>query len=283
LVKGIRDKSKPLPSKLDLERLYVKGKKSLREIGKMYSIRPTEIKNILIKYEIKINPRGQVTGVKRSEKTKRKIAESHIGIKCTEESKEKISKANKGRKRSEKTKKQMSISKMGKNNSFYGKTHSKEFKERMSEFGKNRIFSKEHKVNLSKARINVPFSSTKDTKPEKILQNILHQNKIEFVTHKTILGRPDVFINPHFCIFVDGDRYHANPKKYSEETIIWKEYTRTGGRKIPSRTAKMIQEKDKRVNKKLKEEGYQVLRFWESELYENPEKCLKSIQEFIMT
>ena len=32
--------------------------------------------------------------------------------------------------------------------------------------------------------------------------------------HKPIRGQPDVFIHPNICVFVDGDRWHANPKPF---------------------------------------------------------------------
>jgi G:T-mismatch repair DNA endonuclease (very short patch repair protein) len=104
-------------------------------------------------------------------------------------------------------------------------------------------------------------------------------NNVKFETHKAILGQPDIFIKPNFCIFVDGDRFHANPKKYSDEIIIWNEYHRKG-RNIRAQTAKMIREKDKRITDNLKKDGFKVIRFWQSELEEETEKCLKKIRRF---
>jgi G:T-mismatch repair DNA endonuclease (very short patch repair protein) len=110
-------------------------------------------------------------------------------------------------------------------------------------------------------------------------KNCHRENNIIFETHKAILGQPDVFIKPNFCIFVDGDRFHANPKKYSDDIVIWKKYDRRG-RNIPAQTAKMIREKDKRITDNLKKEGFKVIRFWQSELEEETEKCLKKILKF---
>ena len=42
----------------------------------------------------------------------------------------------------------------------------------------------------------------------------------DFEKHKPIVGQPDIVIDK-FCIFLDGDRHHANPSKYSDDTIIW--------------------------------------------------------------
>ncbi|WP_082697426.1 DUF559 domain-containing protein [Nitrosopumilus sp. Nsub] len=36
----------------------------------------------------------------------------------------------------------------------------------------------------------------------------------------------------------------------------------------------------KKINTKLEELGYTVLRFWHSELETNPEKCIKEILKF---
>ena len=86
-----------------------------------------------------------------------------------------------------------------------------------------------------------------------------------------LIGQPDILIEPNFCIFLDGDRFHANPSMYSDDTIIWKEYNRKSYHK-PAQTAKMIHEKDERVNNELRTDGYEIIRIWQSEFKKDPEK-----------
>jgi DNA mismatch endonuclease, patch repair protein len=199
---------------------------------------------------------------------------------------------NKGVKYSEELRKKMSIagklrySKMSKeerkvfSDAHIGKKQSLEGRKNMSIAQTKRIdrLRPEYRKKLSLARRNVKLPK-KDTKPEKFLQKLLRENNIIFETHKAILGQPDIFIKPNFCIFMDGDRYHANPEEYSDDKIIWNEYHRKG-RHIPAQTAKMIREKDKRITDNLKKEGFKVIRFWQSELEEETEKGLKKIRRF---
>ena len=102
-----------------------------------------------------------------------------------------------------------------------------------------------------------------------ILIFILFKNNIEFTKHKPVIGQPDIFIKPNLCIFVDGNYWHANPNKYEFDSPI-----------LSSRGLKpayKIWEKDENVNQKLIQLGYHVIRFWETDIKANPEKCLKQI------
>ena len=60
---------------------------------------------------------------------------------------------------------------------------------------------------------------TKDTELEKAGQKILRENNIEFTDHKAILGQPDIFIEPNFCIFMDGDQIYIASNKGDVNTI----------------------------------------------------------------
>ncbi len=237
-------------------------------------------------------------GKKQSEESKKKKSEAmkgkHVGEKHpfyggiqSEESKKKISNALKGKKQSEEHIKKR-IDNMKKNGTKFGmplgSKHTEESKKKMSQtkinFFKDSIVSEETRKKISLKRLQQKPQPKGDTLPEKLLQKILKDNKINFETQKAILGIPDIFINPNFCIFVDSDYHHANPKKYPDETVIWKEYNRKG-RFVPEQTAKMIRDRDMRVNIRLEKKGYKILRFWVTELYANPEKCLKNILKFV--
>ena len=201
---------------------------------------------------------------------------------------------NKGKPVSEELKKKMSIAQQKRYNKMSkeekkalgnlrrGVKHTLESRKNMS-IAQKRLaktkFTPEYRKKLSLSRRYVKIPKI-DTKPEKFLQKILRENNVIFETHKALLGQPDIFIKPNFCIFVDGDRYHANPKKYSNDEIIWKEYNRKN-RHVPAQTAKMIREKDKRITNGLKKVGFRVIRFFQSELEDETEKCLKKILKFV--
>ena len=161
--------------------------------------------------------------------------------------------ARKGKERSAETKRKISIKNLG----------SKRSEEARRKMREKRMHQKPQK---------------KDTVPEKILQKLLDEMGIKYIKHKSILGQPDIFINPNICVFGDGDYYHANPKPfvyrgkkylgYKPDELIWKN---------PQVLAKDKWARDEYVSKTLEERGYIVLRFWQSELEDNPKKCLQKI------
>jgi hypothetical protein len=78
----------------------------------------------------------QIKGKKQSEEHRKKNSEARKGKSLSEETKEKISEANKD-------KNNPMYGKFGKNHPAYGKTHSKESREKQSKALKGRVFSKE--------------------------------------------------------------------------------------------------------------------------------------------
>ena len=165
----------------------------------------------------------------------------------------KRSDAQRGQERSEETKRKISIKNLG----------SKRSEEARKKMREKRVFQ---------------VIPRKDTKPEKILQKLLDEIGIKYTKHKAILGQPDIFINPNILVFGDGDWIHANPNPYvykgkkrpgyKPDDLIWKN---------PPLLVKDKWAKDEKITKTLEERGYVVLRFWQSELEQDPEKCLQKI------
>jgi DNA mismatch endonuclease, patch repair protein len=71
-------------------------------------------------------------------------------------------------------------------------------------------------------------------------------------------GRPDfVFVHRRLAVFIDGDFWHGNPRKFrmpKSNCAYWAEKIRRN------------RIRDREVNKTLKEMGWRVIRFWESSL-----------------
>lgn len=107
------------------------------------------------------------------------------------------------------------------------------------------------------------------TSIELLLQEALTKENIKFEIQKSLFGIPDIFIEPNICIFADGDYWHANPTKYSKDTIF------------RNKTAIEIWNKDKKVTNTLIEKGYIVLRFWECEINNSITLCINSIKKAI--
>ena len=142
----------------------------------------------------------------------------------------------------------------------------------------------------------------KDTFPEVYVQKLLVDAKIEFEKHVPLMGQPDIFIKPNFLIFSDGDYWHCNPKPHFkwnykipsnlEDLTSSDMNSLLKGKKMEpgwepnqilsgGQTAKMKWASDKKVTKTLVNQGYIVLRFWDSEFFGKPTQCIEKIQKTI--
>lgn len=117
---------------------------------------------------------------------------------------------------------------------------------------------------------------SKNTKPEIMLSRALWHKNIRFRKHTKIIGKPDIAIKKYkIAIFVDGDFWHGNnwkirklPSLESEiqnYSLFWQE-----------KILKNIKH-DKDVNRKLKKDGWTVLRFWQSQIENDVDKCVNKI------
>ena len=233
-------------------------------------------------------------GRKHSEETKKKLSEAHggknhwnYGKHLSEETKSKIGNANKGTIHTGKSRENFSKGQKkrfeGKHGTRYGKKVTEASRQKMSRSRKKlyadgyQVWNKEtHDVEyiekMRKKRLKQVFPA-KDTKIEKILQNELQKNGIEFEKYKPILGQPDIFIEPNICIFADGDYWHGwlylNGKRYDN------------AKKLNNEFFEKVIKRDNENTKNLKKQGYKIERFWEHEINKDPEKCLQKIIKII--
>lgn len=171
----------------------------------------------------------------------------------------KISKLHKNRKRSLETKRKQSLSHSGKilseshklnlSKAMTGRHLSDEHKKILSQKLKGRVVTESTKEKIRIARRS-QILPTKDTKIEIRLQEALTRHHIDFSTHKNIVGQPDIFIEPNLCIFADGDYWHRRSDRIR---------------------------RDEYVNRKLLEEGYIILRFWETDILNKTQECIDKI------
>lgn len=209
-----------------------------------------------------------------SEETRRKIGIKQKGKIVSIETREKISKANKGKICWNKGIKQWKNGDhprgmLGKKN-----PHSKETCKKISESNMGRIIKKESRIQISntlkkyyknnpqvieemKKRRSNQKTPKKDTTIEVIVQNFLKDLEIEFFTHQYMriehAYQCDVYIpSMNLVIEVDGDYWHGNPEKYSDEQL--------NQRQMEQR------ERDSARTRELIEKGYNVIRIWENEI-----------------
>lgn len=193
-----------------------------------------------------------------TEEIRKKMGKNHkgmLGKHHSEKSKRKISEIKKtnyhpfrGKHRSEETKKKISegVKRFRKNNPTFQKG------ENHPCFGKHKSHMEESIIKIRNARLKQIFP-IKDSSIEVALQKALKSRGIEFQTHKLLLEKyqVDVFIPPSLIVEADGNYWHNYPDGRKEDELRDMELTNA---------------------------GYTVVRFWGSEIRENINECIKTIE-----
>ncbi|MBN8571854.1 MAG: very short patch repair endonuclease [Ignavibacteria bacterium] len=126
---------------------------------------------------------------------------------------------------------------------------------------------------MTKEQISYVMSTikSKNTKPELSLRKALWISNLKGYRLKSKLkGRPDIiYSKKKLAIFVDGCFWHMCPVHFKQprsNVEYW-------GPKFQQN-----KKRDENVNENLKREGWKVLRFWEHDIQENLESCVKDIE-----
>ncbi len=117
---------------------------------------------------------------------------------------------------------------------------------------------------------------SKETGPEKQLRKILWGLGIRYRKNvKKLPGTPDIVITKYkLAIFVDGEFWHG----YNWEEKRTKIKSNRGFW-IPKIERNM--QRDRFNNQTLKEQGWKVIRFWDSQIKDQPGKCVAQIISYI--
>lgn len=123
---------------------------------------------------------------------------------------------------------------------------------------------------------------SRDSKAELLLRRALWSTGFRYRLHKkNLIGKPDiVFTKKKVAVFVDGDFWHG--RAIIDEGV---EGLRRGLRTERadwwvSKIQKTIT-RDKLVTQTLLDDGWRVLRFWESDILENHEKIVHQIHNYL--
>ena len=110
------------------------------------------------------------------------------------------------------------------------------------------------------------------TKPELIVKQNIDGRKLRYQP-KGIPERPD-FANKSkkIALFIDGCFWHKCPRCYKPPKSN-KKYWKA---KVERNT-----KRDRYVNRKMKKEGWKVIRFWEHQVKENELHIIKKINELL--
>lgn len=126
-------------------------------------------------------------------------------------------------------------------------------------------------------RRNMQAIRSKDTKIEIVLGKALWAAGHRYRKNdKLILGKPDfTFKRYKLAVFCDSEFWHGKNWKIQQQRIgTNQDFWIT---KIQNNI-----NRDKRVNRQLRKQGWTVIRFWETDIKKNIEKCLQKIEAKII-
>lgn len=121
---------------------------------------------------------------------------------------------------------------------------------------------------------NMKRIKSKDTSIEIMLRKALWKKGYRYRKNcKDVFGKPDLcFKGKKLAVFCDSEFWHG---KY----LLESKYIPKTNRKFWIEKLEKNIEQDKTVNMKLKENGWTVLRFWESNIRKNTDKCVEIFEQ----
>jgi G:T-mismatch repair DNA endonuclease (very short patch repair protein) len=227
---------------------------------------------------------GPMNGKLMSEETKKKLSKAMTGKTYTSEINSKKGRSGEdngfyGKSHSRKTKEKISENRKGKctskDNPFYGKTHTKETIEKITI--KGNIWREENPELSYEAGLrgwqHSMFSTVKygrKTSIERKVENKLKELGIEDFNFSQVLNRKyqyDFRIGKNILLEVHGDYWHGNPRKYGDD-INLKPLTEQQRTKISQ---------DKIKERYAKDNGWKLFVIWEEEINKEDWSVLKEM------
>ena len=110
---------------------------------------------------------------------------------------------------------------------------------------------------------------SRDTKIEKSMASLLRKNKIHYSRFPRIFGSPDFVVERKMLVFCDGDFWHGYGygKKKRPRKKFWRD-------KIERNMVR-----DRKVTRKLRADGWSVVRLWEHDIERRPQSCIGRIRK----
>ena len=122
---------------------------------------------------------------------------------------------------------------------------------------------------------------SKDTEPELVLRRAVHALGGRFRVHaRDVYGCPDIVVRSRkVAIFVDGDFWHGNPAELerrglSQLSDLFRVRTDWWVKKIQGNVRR-----DSQVNVYLREQGWNIVRLWASEVLADPTRSARIVLE----
>jgi len=142
----------------------------------------------------------------------------------------------------------------------------------------NKIRKKRDKTVVSDIMRKVRAS---ETTPEIRLRKSLWKRGLRFRKNvQNILGKPDIAnFSQRIAIFVDGDFWHGRQYKTRGYSSLEDQFKGLHSSKYWIRKIRKNMNRDRLVTQELKKGGWIVIRFWESEVNKDVDKCVDKVMK----
>ncbi len=108
---------------------------------------------------------------------------------------------------------------------------------------------------------------SKNTSIDRKMRDMLSGMNVRSEMYPDLFGSPDFQVGRNVLVFCDGDFWHGY--RYAEKKRPAKKYWRE---KIEGNMRR-----DRKVSRRLRRDGWSVLRIWEHDIKKKPEKCMQKI------
>ena len=134
------------------------------------------------------------------------------------------------------------------------------------------------KDKFSKAKRSLIMSRirSRNTKLDLAMRRILRKADINFKAYPKIYGSPDFLVGQKIVVFCDSSFWHGRNWPKLRRQLLRGSNWRYWVAHIAKNRAR-----DREVNLRLRKEGYSVLRFWDSAIFREPEKCTGRLERAI--
>jgi DNA mismatch endonuclease Vsr len=116
-----------------------------------------------------------------------------------------------------------------------------------------------------------------DTTPEMVFRKALWARGVRYrVSPAAIPGKPDVVIaSKRIAVFIDGDFWHGNQWRRRKRASLEDQFTHTRRREYWLAKIRRNMQRDCQTTAALLADGWTVLRFWESDIRHDLDKCVQ--------
>jgi DNA mismatch endonuclease (patch repair protein) len=118
---------------------------------------------------------------------------------------------------------------------------------------------------------------SKNTSPEIMLRKALWARGLRYRLHSPLIGRPDITLGKSkIVVFCDGDFWHGRSWRARKVKLARGSNADYWIAKISANRLR-----DRRTSARLKRQGWHVVRVWESDIREDPDKVAAAIVRLV--